>query len=805
MRYRWLALLFLTGLLLTLAANPARTDDSPTVAEEKTLKSAGIGTDGPALLDFFRKRTGAEANAEKISALVKQLSDKDVKVRDKASGELVSLGAVAIPWLRQAAKDPDELETAERAKKCLGFIEGSGGAGISVAAARVLAQRKPADAVGVLLAYLPFADDDQVVEEVKGALTVLAIKDGKPDPALLKALDDSSSLTRAVAAECLCQPGGEEPLPAVRKLLKDPKATVRLRAGLALAEYKDQEAVAALVGLVGELPVVQGKLAEEYLVNLAGEQAPKVVLSDDASRAKVKEAWATWWKGTEGGAPLDEFKKRTLTDDTRAKAAALIQQLGDENFSQREAAMKKLKELGAAIMPLLRQSCNDPDAEISARCKKTLAELAKAKTTPLSSVTVRIVALRKPAGAAEVLLAYLPSSEDELIAGEVQTSLNAVAFRDGKIEPAVIKALGDKAAVRRAAAAEALCQSTNAEHLQMVRKLLKDGDALVRLNVALALAHATDKEAVPVLIASLAEAPAARAPDAEQFLMELAGDKAPKESLGDNADSRKKCREAWDKWWKDNGAKITLARANRLRERELGFTILAENGNMRVAEIGLDGKERWHIDNLQYPWDAQWLPGDKVLIAEFNGGQVSERNLKGDVLWKKTCNNPIACQRLRNGNTFIVTRNQIMEVNRDGKELMTINRNWDIMGAKKLKNGQIVMFSNNSTAIFFDAAGKELKNFNIGNGGVQWGGGDVTERGHVIVPQWQQNKIVEYDRDGKAVWEANFQWPSTCQRLANGNTLVASQNTNKVAEINRAGKVVWEHQSNMQVFRVHRR
>src|SRR5262249_25077254 len=157
----------------------------------------------------------------------------------------------------------------------------------------------------------------------------------------------------------------------------------------------------------------------------------KTVLTDDASRAKVKEAWAAWWKGTEGGAPLDEFKKRTLTDDTREKAFALIKQLGDENFAEREAAMKKLKEMGGAVMPLLRQGSPDPDAEISARCKKTVAELAKAKTTPLSSVTVKIVSLRKPAGAAEVLLAYLPSAEDELIAGEVQTALNAVAFRDG--------------------------------------------------------------------------------------------------------------------------------------------------------------------------------------------------------------------------------------------------------------------------------------------------------------------------------------------------------------------------------------
>jgi len=230
------------------------------------------------------------------------------------------------------------------------------------------------------------------------------------------------------------------------------------------------------------------------------------------------------------------------------------------------------------------------------------------------------------------------------------------------------------------------------------------------------------------------------------------------------------------------------------------------NGNRRVCEIGLDGKERWHIDNLNNPWDAHWLPGDKVLIAEFQPGEVTERNMKGEVLWKKQCQNPIACQRLRNGNTFIVTRQQMLEVTPSGKDVMTINRNWDIMGAKKLKNGQIVMFTNQGSAIFFDAKGKETKSIHVGNGGVQWGGGDVTEEGHVIVPQWQFNKVVEYNRDGKEVWSASFQWPNACQRLPDGTTLVASQNTNKIAVFDKTGKkVVWEHQLNGQPFRIHRR
>src|SRR5262249_23937603 len=156
------------------------------------------------------------------------------------------------------------------------------------------------------------------------------------------------------------------------------------------------------------------------------DAAPKTPLTDDASRAKVREAWAAWWKKSEGNAPLDEIRKRTLNDATRAKAAEVIKKLGDESFSVRETAQNELKAMGVAVIPILRQNTRAPDPEISARCRKCLEDLEKEKASPLSVMAVRLLGLRKPAGSAEALLAYMPSAEDEIIAGEVQAALNAV-------------------------------------------------------------------------------------------------------------------------------------------------------------------------------------------------------------------------------------------------------------------------------------------------------------------------------------------------------------------------------------------
>ena len=55
---------------------------------------------------------------------------------------------------------------------------------------------------------------------------------------------------------------------------------------------------------------------------------------------------------------------------------------------------------------------------------------------------------------------------------------------------------------------------------------------------------------------------------------------------------------------------------------------------------------------------------------------------------------PQGAQRLPNGNTFIVCRNQLSECTRDGKDVYVIPRpNNDILTAAKLRNNEIVVVS----------------------------------------------------------------------------------------------------------------
>ena len=276
-------------------------------------------------------------------ALVRQLGDADIKVRAQAVTELVSRGTVAIPVLRHAVNDLDDAAIAACAERCLQIIDGPSSAALPAAVARLVALRKPPGAAKVLLAYLPFSDDQTVIDEVGNALAAVAFRDGKPDPVLLKALGDPVPLRRAMAGAALCRKEQPGPRAAVTKLLRDPRPMVRLRIALALADQQDIEAVPVLIDLLAELPPAHRAPIEAFLQQLAGEWSPTLSFQgdDDVSRKTRRDAWAGWWRNTEGAALLAEFRKRTLTQAEQDRLLALIQNLGERHLRHPRAGQRR--------------------------------------------------------------------------------------------------------------------------------------------------------------------------------------------------------------------------------------------------------------------------------------------------------------------------------------------------------------------------------------------------------------------------------------------------------------------------------
>ncbi|MGE3808602.1 MAG: PQQ-binding-like beta-propeller repeat protein, partial [Gemmataceae bacterium] len=417
----------------------------------------------------------------------------------------------------------------------------------------------------------------------------------------------------------------------------------------------------------------------------------------------------------------------------------------------------------------------------------------------------RLVAAKKPAGAAEVLLGFLPTTENDVIADEIRTALAAVAVVDGKAAPALVEALGNKDPIIRAGAAEALTRADVKDQKAAVGKLLTDENPSVRVRVAMARARALDKDAVPVLIDALGQLKPEELWQAEELLLHLGGQDSPTVSLGTDEASRKKCRDAWAEWWKTKGDKIDLAKLGKPPEM-LGYTIVLLLDKGLVQEVDRNNKVRWQFEGAQFPLDVQHLPGDRVLLAEMQGDRVTERDHKGDVKWEKKIAGPLMAQRLPNGNTFMANRLQLLEVDAKGNEVFThILPNGDsIMRAVKLRNGDIGVVTMSQQFLRLDAKGKQLSTFNVN---VQTSGGriDVLPNGHVLVPEMRDNKVVEYDRDGKAVWEVAVDQPIVATRLRNGHTLVTSMTENRAVEFDRTGKQVWEFKSDTRVNRAVRR
>lgn len=515
----------------------------------------------------------------------------------------------------------------------------------------------------------------------------------------------------------------------------------------------------------------------------------------------------------EGPALLDFFRKRTLGDTDRVQILGLIDKMGDDSFKTREKAFADLLALGPAAAPLLRQAQQtSSDIEVVRRSERCLQLIEKTYSAAIAAAAARVLAIRKPEGTVETLLAYLPFADEEAVVEEVRATLIAAGVRGGQVDKGLVNAVQDKLAIRRAIAGEVLVRVGTAEQRTAMHKLLKDADPSVRLRVGLALVERKDKEALPTLIALLTEAPRGQCWRIEDVLYRLAGEQAPNQSLGTTDDSRRKCRDAWSAWFAKEGAKLDLAKLDEM-PRLLGMTLLVEltqGVNGRVRELGKDGKARWSVENLQYPIDATVAGPDRVVIVEYTPRRVSERDLKGNIIWQKVfpaASYPLGAQRLSNGNTVIATRNQIVELDRAGaKEVFTFSRPaGDIMAAAKGRDGHYIFATRTGQCVRVDGNGKEVKSFAIGPVTNMGSNIEVLPNGNILIPQTNNSKVVEYNPEGKAIWEVAAVNPTSVNRLPNGHTLIGSMANQQMVEVDRSGKEITASRAEGRLMRVRMR
>ena len=569
------------------------------------------------------------------------------------------------------------------------------------------------------------------------------------------------------------------------------------------------------------IPLGQPKLVDK------AKEAPKVPGPVDELKM-LRDAGIK----TDGPGLLEYLRKQTHPEADATRMETLIRELGDDEFLVREEAYSKLLGLGKGAIIGLKIAEKDNDHERRRRAVDLRQRLEARVEPALQVATTRAIVKLKPAGAAEVFIGFLPFAADAGVVDEVCKGLGAVAVIDGKVEPVVVQTLEDKHPLKRAAAAEAIARAKVSDQLPNIRKLLKDPAPLVRVRVGLALVQTRDRsalgEALPALIECLRDLPPENLWQVEDILIRLAGEgKNPAVSLGSTEPARLACSKAWGDWYEKNRSSISIENLDK-SEPYLNRTLLVYLGNPNLAlgglgrrvgqayelvEISRNKQVLWKLslEDGGYPVDAQINPEktNEVVIAEYQGGRVSIRDTGTKaVLWQRAVGgNPIGIQALPGGKVMVLMQNRIIEIDRvTNQERVLVTRNMhDIYRAKKTKNGELIYVTNAGLLVRQNEKGETVKQFNVATITVLFGGIDILANGNVLIPDYQNQRVVEYDMNGAIVHQFAAQWPVSAVRLPDGNTLVASQNTRKVVEFNRAGQIVWDYEIEGQVFNARRR
>src|SRR5208337_5101772 len=193
------------------------------------------------------------------------------------------------------------------------------------------------------------------------------------------------------------------------------------------------------------------------------------------------------------------------------------------------------------------------------------------------------------------------------------------------------------------------------------------------------------------------------------------------------------------------------------------------------------------------------------LVAEHNGGRVTERTREGKIVWEQRVNgSPVSCQRLANGNTFIATYNEIFEVTREGKTVYTYQKPRNLFSAQKLASGNILYVQNNRQIAEMDVAGKEIRTVPAGDTS-SWASVELLDNAHYLVALYGASRVVEIDSAGKKLFEWTVQQPTFATRLNNGHTLATDTQNRRVVEFDRSGKEVWAQATAGRPFCVRRR
>ncbi|HUG89230.1 MAG TPA: PQQ-binding-like beta-propeller repeat protein [Planctomycetaceae bacterium] len=476
--------------------------------------------------------------------------------------------------------------------------------------------------------------------------------------------------------------------------------------------------------------------------------------------------------------------------DARDRLAALISQLGDEDFFRREAAMRELLRRPVHAPELLDEAIEGDDAEIRWRAAQ-VKKVGGRRLARLLAAVFGTIEEHEIDGLAEPVLEAIPFCANEHLLAGARRALAATARSDSEDVDLLTRALARDNARIVSAAATTLERIAGEKAGAALLPILQHDDDRARLAAARALANHGARASLPVLVELLEAEDLHVRGESAQTLRMLTG-----EHFGfvgyEDEQRRGEAVAQWREWLAAHGETAELQFPLRDAAVVLGRTLIAYYANNRVVEYDSDGNVVWN-QAVGTPRGVDGLPNGHRVVASYSTRIVIEYDAEGGEIWRSDVlpGTPYSCQRLPNGNTLVAcySTREVVEIRPDRtiawrKQLDAAPRD-----ARRLDNGHtLVALYTSSRVVELDAAGDvvwQAENMNRPYSV------ERLDNGHTLVSQNGARQVAEIDSTGEVVWKKDgLMYPYDARRLANGNTLIVDRNG--VREIDRGGETVWE-------------
>lgn len=512
---------------------------------------------------------------------------------------------------------------------------------------------------------------------------------------------------------------------------------------------------------------------------------------------------------------------RSPGEKEMARLDQLIAQLGDEDFARREQATKDLTAYGNRALAALRIAVKNKDPEVKSRAQEALDQIEIGTSSLVQAAALRHFGRINRDGtntgnggvkADEILMAFFRTGESPILIEAARDALAMLSTNWTAPTSSVMEALKTRPPVLQGEILRALLQNRQTFAIPLARERLNQGDPENRARAAFALAFTgADLAALGTLfehMEMLDEATFALAEDLGYRVGEP-GTPAPFPML--SAPERKQRADAWRKWWTESRDKRLVLRPPLTPGGPPGSTMVVMLDDGRIADLDVAKKPRFEIKELQFPLDAQLLPGPRVLVAEHGANKVTERDSLGNILWAKGIEEPLVSQRLASGNTFIANIEGFVEVDHSGSEVIKFRPKNDerLMKAQRRSDGFTALvlqsaLGEESRLVWLDPALRERASFPVQ---VRTSGGriETLPGDEVLLPELENNRVVRYDATGKVLWKAELDQPVAAVRTPAGTILANCKTLRGAVELNDQGKEIWSFQAATRVTRAWRR